>query len=215
MDPLHTAIALFPLGLYLLWLAAIYWRRRPIVLSGTADVSLLAAAVSGFVVVGPLELLMPVNLPLPGPAVWGMMLACYILSVTLWNLLARPRLVILNITAQQLRPLLAEIAARLDSHPQWAGDSLALEELGIQLHLDDFPPMRTVSLVALGNKQSESGWRKLQTELTVALRPVAAPSVGSYLLLIAGLAMIGWPLWSVMTMDRVAFVEKLTDLLRL
>ena len=52
-------------------------------------------------------------------------------------LVLRPRLVIYNISVDQLRPILAELVEQLDSEARWAGDSLALPALGVQLHLDN------------------------------------------------------------------------------
>ena len=48
----------------------------------------------------------------------------------------RPRLVVYNITLEQLRPLLADVVARLDSEARWAGESLVMPQLGVQLHLE-------------------------------------------------------------------------------
>ena len=106
MDPVHLVLAFAPLGLYLIGLGVVHWRRRPLVLTGSADVSLLAFAVVGLVIVGPMEFLLPAALPLPGKYVWLMLLLCYSLLVTLWNLLARPRLIVLNVAADRLRPIL-------------------------------------------------------------------------------------------------------------
>jgi hypothetical protein len=216
MDPVHLVLAFVPLGLYLIGLGVVHWRRRPVVLTGSMDISLLAIAVAGMVVVGPMEFLLPTALPLPGRYVWLMLLLCYGLLVTLWNLLARPRLIVLNIAADRLRTILADVAARLDSHPQWAGNSLALEELGVQLHLEDYPPMRTVSLVATGARQSETGWAQLRTELRAGLREIEAPDCRrGFALTIVGLLMLAWPLGQAVALGRPMLTQKLADLLRL
>ena len=106
MDPVHLVLAFAPLGLYLIGLGVVHWRRRPVVLTGSADVSLLACGRGGDGIVGPLEFLLPATLPLPGQYVWLMLLLCYSLLVTLWNLLARPRLIVLNVAADRLRSIL-------------------------------------------------------------------------------------------------------------
>jgi hypothetical protein len=186
------------------------------VLTGSTDISLLAVAVVGFVVAGPMEFLFPAALPFPARYVWLSLLLSYSLLVTLWNLLARPRLIVLNMTSDQLRPILVEIAARLDSRPQWAGDGLALEELGVQLHLEDYPPMRTVSLVATGSRQSETGWARLHKELKAGVRGIDFPDRRrGYALAALGLLMLAWPLAETIAMGGPMIAQKLADMLRL
>jgi len=216
MDPVHLLLAFAPLGLYLIGLGIVHWRRRPVVLTGSTDISLLALAVVGMAIVGPMEFFMPAALPLPGQYVWLMLLLCYSLLVTLWNLLARPRLVVLNIASDRLRPILMEIAARLDSHPQWAGDSVVLEELGIQLHLEEYAAMRTVSLVAIGQRQSETGWARLRTELAAGLRNIEASDCRrGYALTAVGILMLAWPIGQALALGGPMVAQKLADILRL
>ena len=216
MEPVHLAVAFCPLGLYIVWLAFVYLRRRPAVLTGTMDVSLLAAGVLGLAIAGPLELILPAQLPFPGPYVWLLMLMMYGLVVSLWNLLARPRLVILNATMEQIRPLLLEIAQRLDRNPQWAGDSLALADAAVQLHIEDYPAMRTVSLIALGRQQSDSGWRRLRLELIAALEPAqSADRARGYAMLIGGVLIFLQPVVLLCQMTGPAVARRLADILRL
>lgn len=51
--------ALVPLGLYIVLVGWLHLRRRPVALAGSWDNLLLAAAVLGLVVAGPLALLQP------------------------------------------------------------------------------------------------------------------------------------------------------------
>ena len=84
-------------------------------------------------------------------------------------LMLRPRLVIYNISADKLRPILADVVARLDADARWAGDSLVLPNLGVQLSIDNFLTMRNVSLKSVGGNQDLHGWHRLEQRLTVAL----------------------------------------------
>ena len=59
MDPLRFCVAFVPLALYCLWVAGLNLGRRPRVISGAVDLMLLAAGVSGLMIVGPLELFFP------------------------------------------------------------------------------------------------------------------------------------------------------------
>ena len=171
MDPLRICIAIGPLGLYL---AAIGWRnvrRRPRVVSGARDTLALALALAGMVVVGPMELFFPhAAVARYGIFTWLLVLILYGLLLVLLLLFQRPRLVIYNMSVDQLRALLGDVVGGLDPAARWAGDGLALPTLGVQLHIEAFPAMRNVSLVSSGGDQSHAGWRALEA----ALRRAAA-----------------------------------------
>jgi hypothetical protein len=107
-----------------------------------------------------------------GNYIWPILLGFYWLWVLLAVLLARPRLVVYNVSMEELRSVLAEAASRIDTASRWAGNSLSLPTLGVQLHLESFDLMRNVSLVASGSRQNLDGWRQLARELVTSLRPV-------------------------------------------
>ena len=116
-----------------------------------------------------------------GGWVWAIMLAAYGLLVALIILLLRPRLVVYNITLEQLRPLLADVVARLDSEARWAGESLVMPQLGVQLHLEEAPFSKNVQLVSSGPQQNLPGWRQLEAELAAALRKArTGPNPSAY-----------------------------------
>ena len=83
---------------------------------GVRDAAALALAVSGLVIIGPMELFFPFEAAARfGPHVWLLLLALYAMGVVLVLLLLRPRLVIYNISVDTLRPILAELVDRLDA----------------------------------------------------------------------------------------------------
>ncbi len=169
-DPLRLAIALLPLASYGLLIGLLNARRQPFLTSGGADMAALGAAMSGLVLVGPIELFRPEAASAEyGSYVWLFLLVLYWLGVWLTVLLARPRLVIYNITAEQLRPVLAAAAREIEPQARWAGDGLALPTLGIQLHLESFDFMRNVAIVSSGGRQNLEGWRRLGYELYARL----------------------------------------------
>ncbi len=171
MDPLHLCIALGPVAIYFLLLGTINLSRRPFVTSGTRDAAALGIAIGGFVVAGPMELFLPEAAAVRmGFWVWPTCIAFYILCLSLAVLLMRPRIVIYNVTFEQLRPSLADIVLRLDSESRWAGDSLVMPNLGVQLTVESQGMMKNVQLAAAGTEQSFQGWRLLESELTTALR---------------------------------------------
>lgn len=170
-DALHVSIALGPLAMYLLVLGVVNLSSRPLLTTGGRDLAALAIAVAGLAVAGPMELFLVEGAAVFwGGWVWAIMLAAYALGVLLLVLVMRPRLVIYNITLEQLRPLLADAAKRLDTDTRWAGESLALPQLGVQLHVEALPIMKNVQLVASGPHQNLLGWKRLELELAAPLR---------------------------------------------
>ncbi len=172
-DPLRLAIAFVPLASYCFLIGLLNARRRPFLTTGGADLAALGAALSGLVLVGPIELFRPEAASAEyGGYVWVFLLGFYWLSIWLTVLLAKPRLVVYNISEEELRPVLAEAARAIDPQARWAGESLSLPTRGVQLHLQSFDLMRHVSLISSGSKQSLAGWQQLTSQLYQQLQPL-------------------------------------------
>ena len=170
MDPFRLCLALGPVAVYLVLLGAINLARRPFVVCGARDMAALGLAAAGMFIAGPFELFYPNAASVMfGPYVWVFLAALYGLCLILLILSQRPRLVIYNIAVDELRPVLADLAEELDPDGRWAGDSLSLPKLGVQLHIDCSSAMRNVSLISSGSAQSHVGWKKLELELSAAL----------------------------------------------
>lgn len=216
MDAVALSIGAGPLALYLFYLGAINLGRRPRLTNGAREVVVLAVAISGLVFVGPMQLFMPEAAAARfGPYVWIMLVSFYGLCVTLCVLLGRPRLIIYNITSELLRPVLAEVASQLDTEARWAGEALALPQLGVQLHVECYGPMRNISLAASGDRQSFSGWNRLERGLATALaKQEVAPNPRGFTFLTVGLLMLGYPTWLMVT-GRELVAQKLWEMLRL
>jgi hypothetical protein len=145
---------------------------------------------------------------------FGLPVAFYTLLLMLVLLLLRPRLVVYNISADQLRSILAELVETLDPDGRWAGDSLVLPALGVQLHFDTAATMRNVSLVSTGPKQNHAGWRRLEMALRSALgRVEVARNSRGLMLVAAGALMIGGLVLSV-AHDAQAITQALSNLLK-
>lgn len=217
MDPFRLCLALGPVAIYVLLIGVVNAMRRPLVVAGARDAAALGLAVSGLVIVGPIELLFPVSALLHfGTFVWVLLIALYALCLVLALLLLRPRLVIYNVSAEELRPILAELVAELDAEARWAGDSLVLPKLGVQLHLEGLSAMRNVSLVASGATQNPQGWRQLELALGAALSQVEVPrnrAVAVRFLAAGGLLALAVIL--AIARDPQAVAEALFDMLRL
>ena len=176
MDPFRLCLALGPVAIYVLLVGTINLFRRPFLVSGNRDAAALGLAVSGLVIVGPVELFFPVAASIRfGPFVWALLIALYALCLVLVLLVLRPRLVIYNISPDELRPILADLVTQLDPEVRWAGDSLALPNLGVQLHVEGLPMMRNVSLGSTGPQQNQQGWRRLEQALEPALGRLEVP----------------------------------------
>lgn len=215
VDPLHASVFLAPLSLYFLLLGLVYLRRRALVISGAKDLGLLGMAVLGFVVGGPMELFWPERAAFRyGWVVWLLLLAFYGLCLTMTVLLARPKLVIYNVTLKTLRPVLASVVARLDPEARWAGDSLCLPSLGVQLHVEPSPTSRHAQLTATGSQQSYQGWRHLELTLKQALRefPESRHPQGA---VYVGIAFAMFALITYLTVGNPNTVADLYEMLRI
>jgi hypothetical protein len=190
-DPLRLAIALVPLAAYCLLLAIVNARRKPFVTTGGCDLAALGAALSGLILVGPIGLFRPEAAAAAyGGYIWLFLLILYWLFLGLTVLVARPRLVVYNIRAEELRPVLAEVARKLDPQARWAADNLALPSLGVSLHIECFEIMRHCSLVSSGDKQTIAGWQRVSAELRnelSAMRVASNPRALGFTLAATGL----------------------------
>lgn len=215
MDPFRLCLAFGPVAMYLLLLGAVNLSRRPLLVSGVRDVATLALAISGLAIVGPMELFFPYAAAMRfGPHVWLLLLGLYVMCVVLVLLLLRPRLVIYNISVDKLRPILAELVDRLDPAARWAGDSLVLPGLGVQLYVDHFATMRCASLISTGRNQSHPGWRRLEAVLGDAMaREEVARNPRGLTLLGIGLLIIGAIVLAI-ARDPQAVAQSLLDITR-
>ena len=193
MDPFRVCLALGPVAIYLVVLGLLNLSRRPLLVSGGRDAAALGLAAAGLVFVGPVELLFPDRF-VPHVGAWsgllpalregafsGLLLlashllpvafyvAAYGLTLAMIVLMLRPRLIVYNISLDQLRPILAETVEQIDPGVRWAGDSLTLPGAGVHLYIDNHPAMRNVALVSAGSRQEHAGWRRLDAALAAAL----------------------------------------------
>ncbi len=213
MDSFRIILALGPVAIYLLLLGAINLSRRPLLVSGGRDIAALALTVSGMLIIGPFELFLPWSSVVRyGPYVWVLVMSFYMLCVTMGVLMVRPRLVIYNISADKLRPVLADAVTRLDSDARWAGDSLVLPNLGVQLSVDNVRAWRNVSLRSAGSQQNLQGWRRLERVLASALsHEEVSRNFRGLLLFFAGLLILAG-LGALIAGDLPAVTQSLTDL---
>ena len=215
IDTLHLGIALGPLAVYLVAVGWINISRKPLITTGARDLAALGLALSGSVFVGPMALFLPEGAANRfGPFVWGFLIALYVLALTLVVLLARARIIVYNVTSEQLRPVLAEVTARLDPESRWAGNCVVLPTLGIQFQVERTSPLRIGQLIAVGAHQNHEGWKQLEDALAEALHErsgVVNPY--GYALVAAGLVTL--IVLSIQVIyDRQQVVQSLHEMLR-
>ncbi len=216
MDPLHFCIMAAPLGVYLFLIGMLSLRRRPFVTTGARDAAAIGIAISGLMMAGPMELFFPESAAGRfGAYVWLLLIAFYALCVSLVVLLMRPRIIVYNLSPERLRPILADVAVRLDGKARWSGDSLLMPSLNIHFHLEGNSWTSNSQIVSIGNKQRFENWKKLETELKTELGAMKSETVVFGVTLVAfamGLAAISF-VWLVSQADSVR--ESLADMLRL
>jgi hypothetical protein len=185
--------ALLPVAAYLLGVGLLHLRRRPVAVSGHVDAALLTLGISGMVIAGPLALIQPGA----GLSAWttAVLLLAFAVVVAGAVLAARPRMVIYNVGLDQLRPVVASVAASLDPTARWAGETTALPARGLQVQLDDRGPARTVSVIAAGRSSAEA-WAEFARRLRRAIRAVRVrPNPWACVFLSAGIAVAGAAAW--------------------
>lgn len=217
MSSLQIAIAVSPLVLYLLYWASVRLLGQTKVISGIADAYLLGTALVGFFLVGPLDLFLPEAAASRfGPFVWLLLLTLYFLVLSLLVLIDRPRIVIYNATADQVRMLVSQVAQEVDGNTRWAGDLCAMPQIEMQFHLAQSRWSRTVQLVAVGWKQNFTAWRSMEIRLRYELSssPRRSLRISGMLLLGVALALTLIATYGVWR-DRQHMAQALTDFLRL
>jgi len=214
-DPLRLCVALVPLAIYALVLGTLNLLRRPYVITAARDTTALGMAVAGLMLVGPIELLAPETAFRNfGPFVWLMLSTLYFLLVTLVVLLQRPGLVIYNLSFDEFRTTFAKVIERLEPDPRWAGNTLAMPSLGIELHVESFSPMANIRLSSVGDHQSLSGWHRLERAMLESVDSIEVrPSPRGVLFLTLALLLLVTASVSVLN-DTPAFVRSFENLLR-
>jgi hypothetical protein len=200
MDTFSACLAFGPLAIYLVLLGLVNLSRRPLVISGTRESLSLGLALMGLVVVGPMQLFMPQEAAVRfGEFVWLLLLGFYLLCLSLLIMLSRPRLIVYNIPAEELRLALDAAARRIDADTLWAGKALSLPLARVHLHVESFPPLGNVALLSTGDEQSLSGWKRLEVSLRETLRETTVPmqAHGFWMLLTGTMILTGLTFWVV------------------
>ncbi|MBI1904291.1 MAG: hypothetical protein HYS13_24615 [Planctomycetia bacterium] len=174
MSPAGSCVAMMPIAVYLIVIGTINLRRRAFVTTAVRDMAALGIALSGLVLIGPVRLFFPAEL-IAGPLQWGLVTAMYFSTLVLLLLFARPRVVVYNVSAAQLHPVLTEVLQSLDLDVRRFGEVLSLPNKHVHFRVQSFPLFRNISLVATEQPQDFRSWRELQAALARALADVPVP----------------------------------------
>ena len=116
----------------------------------------------------------------------------------------KPRLVVYNVSLEEMRPILSKIAMELDPKSRWIGDALVIPQLKIHMHVEAVEWLRNVQMLAGGNQQSMEGWLRLERELKQHMGKVAVgPNVMGIPFVIAS-ALLAVTVISFLVLDREA-----------
>lgn len=188
IDPARLCIALGPLAVYLIVIGLVNLARRPFVTTGSRDLLALGVGLSGFAVIGPIELLTSTSVVIAlGPVYWALVLGLYASGWVLLTMYVRPRLVVYNASEEELAPALEQAARQLDPQAHWAGQTLLLPAWQAQLTLEPFSVMCNVSVVGVGEVPAPAFWRQLELALRqqLAERRVVPNSYGLGMVILA------------------------------
>ena len=117
---ISIAVALIPLALYFFVLTALNRGCRPRMMTGQEDLTMLAAGLIGFVMVGPMLYVLPIDaLAVWKYYTWFLLALLYLLIAWFCGALFRFRVVIYNIDAKELREILEKIGQEIDPEACW------------------------------------------------------------------------------------------------
>ena len=192
---ISIAAAFVPLSLYFFALAVLNSGLRPRMLTGQEDLTALALGLIGFVMVGPMLYVLPMDaLTFWGNKTWFFLALLCALMVWFLGAMFRFRIVIYNIGMNELRDILETTGQELDSEARWAGNSLSLPTLGIQFYFERMSLLRNVTLKACGSRQNLQGWLHFEKSLRNALsqhRATQKNRVSMLMATVGGLMMTG------------------------
>jgi hypothetical protein len=194
MNVFPLIVALLPLTTYFL-LMGVLRIIRPLVTTSTRDGMAIAIAVSGLVMIGPMQLLFPSQAAaVMGWIVWLILATLYVLCVSLVLLSLRPKIIVYGVSpAELLTPLLeacqtVDESATLDSGRQ----QVTLHRQGVLLRVEALGGTDAAQIEAFENNLHPKFWQHLLVELRRGTSRVKTRfSVGGLGMVVIGLALGG------------------------
>ena len=176
----------------------------------------LALGLIGFVMVGPMLFVLPIDaLAFWGFSTWFFLALLYSLLVWFLGAVFRFRIVIYNISMTELREILEKTGKQLDPEARWAGNSLSLPTLGIQFYMERLSLLRNATLNGCGMRHNLQGWLHFEKSLRIALqqhRAVKKNRVAALLAIFGLMMMVGTV--AILATHRVETLQSLWFLLQ-
>lgn len=216
MDPVRVTIALGPLCVYLVLIGWLNLSKRPFVTSGARDILALAVALSGLVAIGPIELFMPERAAaLMGAKIWLPLIMLYMLVASLISMVMKPRIVVYNVSSDEIRPIVGGVVSELDQDARWAGDSVFMPNMQIQFYLQTHPAMRNVQLVATNGEQNLTSWKNLESSLQQAMNNVSVSVNPRAILFFIAASVMTAAVGVSLVAGQAVIAERMQDFLRM
>lgn len=195
-------VAILPLATYLVLLGAVRL-YHPLVTTGTRDGFALAIGISGFVVVGPMELFYPTDAAAAlGIIVWFILLVLYGLCVILVLLSLKPKIIIYGVRLPDVLEPLLEACKTIDATAtlDTAKQQIVMSERGVHLRVDLLGMSDTVQIEAFEQNLHPRFWAHLLLQLRSRVKKVRSGVTGGALgMLSVGLALVAFVVFQVVT----------------
>ena len=172
MDSFSLVLFLTPLLVYMLGFSLMRLSGRCHVTTGGREIVALAFAVSGMMVVGPVELFFPMAAAAVfGVMVWAILSLFYCLCVCLLVLGAAPKLVVYGCRPSELSDFLLSAARSLDTDAEIDHERLQvhLPSVGVRLRIAGPENLDHATIVAFEDNLSTHFWLKLRDSLRAQL----------------------------------------------
>jgi len=164
LDYLRLALGLLPLGLYLMVMGLLALRGRPTILTTGQESLLIGFALSGFVLIGPIELFFPTGAhAVLGLWVWLLLVALYFLVVLLIALQRAPGWTIVGLDAEEFRAFFESVLQEGSVDCKWMGNQLQIDKWDVRAIAEPsrgFP--KTTCLSPCGRVRNVLGWYQIE-----------------------------------------------------
>ncbi len=196
MQHLSLLSALAPLSVYLLFLGVVNLSSKQRLLTGRQDFMALSLGISGLIIGGPMQSLLPqAGIIRFGTNAWYPLVLLYLFGTTWLLLLSRQRMIIYNLSQKEFATFIKIIADREKWHVRWHGNIMEISEIEIQFEIISFNAMNSLTLRATRSQQSITGWQILRQAIRSELQSHHPKFKGiGFLFIIGGLlsAVTGW-----------------------
>lgn len=164
LDYLRLALGLMPLGLYLMVMGLLALRDRPTILTTGQETLLIGFALSGFVMIGPIELFFPTGAYAAlGSWVWLLLVALYCLVVLLIALQRAPGWTIVGMDTDEFRTFFENALQEGSVDCKWMGNQLQIDKWDVRAIVEPsrgFP--KTTCLSPCGRVRNMLGWYQIE-----------------------------------------------------